>query len=360
MRRAAWRRGRLIQQVLAGAWRSEPPRLALQPDELDDIIPALVNTWTPALAWWRLRHTELRECRSAATLRDAFRYYRLRAAIVEGEIAQIVTRLHQAGVVPILAKGLTVARFYPEIGVRPFVDIDLFVRPEQYEAAAAALAAGLDAPPESVDLHSGIAELDDRDLDSIYRRTRVMMIGGVEARILGPEDELRFLCLHLVGHCFRWPMSLCDVAAALESLPAGFDWAYCLDGAARRSRWTAGALFLAHRLLGARIDHLPGAVRTLRLPRWLPPDILHEWGAPRMPLVAMAASRHGPRDLFEAVCSRWPSGTEATVRLDGSLNNLPRLPLQLRLFLRRALRFQARAASAAFSRIARPRSPALP
>jgi len=358
MRRAAWRRGRLIQQVLAGAWRSVPPRFALQPDELDDIVPALIQTWTSALAWWRLRHSELRECRGAARLRDAFRHHRLRAAILEGEIAQIVTRLHQAGVVPILAKGWTVARLYPEIGVRPFADIDLFVRPEQYEAAA--LAAGIDVPPGLVDLHSGIADLDDRDLGDIYRRTRVMMIGGVEVRILGPEDELRYLCLHLVGHCFRWPMPLCDIGAAVESLPAGFDWAYCLDGAARRSRWTECALFLAHRLLGARIDHLPGAVRTLRLPRWLPPDTLHQWGAPKVPLVAMPAFRHGPRDLFAAVFSRWPSGTEATVLLDGSLNNLPRLPLQLRLFLRLALRSQARAASAAFSRIARPRSPASP
>ena len=350
-------RGRLIQRVLTGAWRAVPPPLELQPDELEEIVPTLVDTWTPALAWWRLRHTDLGECRGAATLHDAFRHYRLRAAVADGEIAQIVTRLRQAGVVPIFAKGRIVARLYPEVGVRPFVDVDLFVRPAQYRAAAAALAAGLDVPPESVDLHSGIAELDDRDLDDIYQRTRPMTIGGVEARILGPEDELRFLCLHLVGHFLRWPISLCDVGAALESLPAGFDWAYCLDGEARRSRWTACALLLAHRLLGARIDHLPCAAATSRVPRWLAPDILHGWGAARMPLVAMAASRHNPRDLFTAVLSRWPSGTEATIRLDGSLNNLPRLPLQLRLFLQRALRFQARAVSAVFSRVTRLRSP---
>lgn len=342
MRRTASARGRLIQEVLAGAWRAEPPRLALRIEDLEDIIPALVNTWIAALAWWRLRRTELRECAGLGTLHDAFRHYRLRAALAEREIVQIVTRLRRAGVDPILAKGWTVARLYPDVGVRPFVDVDLFVRPEQHGDAKAALTVLDRTASEFVDLHSGIRELDDRDLGSVYRRTRTIAINGVEARILGAEDELRFLCLHLAGHFFRWPLPLCDIGAGLERLPAGFDWAYCLSGAARRSTWVLAALLLAHRLLGVPIAHLPREARTIRLPGWLASDVLREWGAPRPPLVAMAAAGRDPRKALAAVATRWPSGTEATLRLDGSLNVLPRFPLQLRTFLARAVRFQTK------------------
>ena len=48
MRRTASTRGRLIQRVLTGAWRTVPPSLELQPDELEEIVPTLVDTWIPA------------------------------------------------------------------------------------------------------------------------------------------------------------------------------------------------------------------------------------------------------------------------------------------------------------------------
>jgi hypothetical protein len=48
-------------------------------------------------------------------------------------------------------------------------------------------------------------------------------LNGAKIRILGAEDHLRLLCLHLLKHGAWRPLWLCDVAAALESRPSSFD-----------------------------------------------------------------------------------------------------------------------------------------
>jgi hypothetical protein len=251
--------------------------------------------------------------------------------------------LRNAGAEPLLAKGWAVARLYPEPGLRPPGDIDLCVRPEQYATAEAAIRkAGPDVI--GVDLHDGFAShntafalMDDRPLEALYERSQLVPLGDVPVRILGPEDHLRLLCLHMLGHGAWRPLWLCDVAVALESRPPDFDWSVCLSGDARRTDWVACALGLAHQLLGAEIAGTPVEERAHRLPRWLVPTVLRQWevGSNLTQRHSLGFTLRHPSRLLAEAGHHWRSPIEATVELHAPFNELPRLPIQLLAFLRR-------------------------
>jgi hypothetical protein len=177
----------------------------------------------------------------------------------------------------------------------------------------------------------------------LYARSQLVQLGEVDVRILGPEDHLRLLCLHLLRHGADRPLWLCDIGVALESRPADFDWDYCMSGSRRRSEWVACALGLAHHLLGARLDNVPAAWRAYNLPHWLVPAVLRQWAreSSRPSTLALADLRH-PGRVFHQLREHWPNPIEATMRLRGKPNNVPRLPIQLGDYLLRAFLSGAR------------------
>ena len=223
-----------------------------------------------------MRSSELRTSAAAHELRQAYRLYTLQAGRKEGQIVQAITLLRSAGVEPLLVKGWAVARLYPERGLRPYGDIDLCVRPEQYATAVAALAAPA-AETVAVDLHNGLPQLHRPSLDDVYGRSQLVPLGDFDVRILGPEDHLRYMCIHMLQHGAYRPLWLCDIAVVLESLPEDFDWEYLLRGDRRPADWVACTVGLAHQLLGAGLDRIPTAERDRHLPRWLLPSVLRQW-----------------------------------------------------------------------------------
>lgn len=340
-------RGKLLASVLAGSWRSYPPSCSSLADELAEISPRLLQTWTASLAWWQVRQSPLSSEPSAVKLQQAYRFHSVECLLRESQIRETVSALRLAGVEPLLVKGWAVARLYPELALRPFTDIDLCVQPEHFSAAQAAL---VDLPPSScpVDLHSGVPDLEDRPLKELYDRSVLVTIDRVEVRILSPEDNLRMLCHHLLRHGAWRPIWLCDVGAALEALPENFDWDYCLRGEKRRADWVACTIGLAHQLLGARLHESPVSWRARHLPRWLAPAVLGEWGGEGLgdstrgePLLAYWRS---PAELVRALARRWPNPIHATIWMRGPFNNLPRFPFQLIRCASRAVPFLVRLA----------------
>ena len=235
------------------------------------------------------------------------------------------------GVEPLLLKGWAVARLYPERGLRPYGDIDMCVRPEQYEVAAAALAAPA-AETVMVDLHKGLPQLHRPSLDDVYARSQLIPLGDVDVRILGPEDHLRYMCIHMLQHGLHRALWLCDIAVVLESLPEDFDWEYLLRGDRRSAGWVASTLCMAHELLGARLDGIAAEDRGKHLPRWLLPSVLRQWSIREHYILdspSMAYSLRHPGHLPRALRLRWPNPIQATVGVGGPFNELPRLPFQL-------------------------------
>jgi hypothetical protein len=332
-----------VATALAGAWRPAPPPLSLSPKALARLAPRLLETGAAALVWRRLRQPDPRSSPTSSALRQAYHFQVLQARLQERAIEQVVGLLQAAGIDPVLSKGWATARLYPEAGLRPVGDIDLYVRPEQYTAARALLRSA--SPPQwPVDLHCGFPDLPGDRRDDWHVRTRLVRLGEVQVRVLGIEDQLRHLCLHLLRHGAWRPLWLCDVAAALESVPADFDWDYGLRGSRRQSQSVVCALGLANRLLDARLDDARLARRARRLPSWLLPAVLQQWGSPyrRYTGLPLAAQLRHPASLWQAFHERWPNPIEATVSTRGAFSNAPRLPYQLSDCLMRTIRFLSR------------------
>lgn len=336
------RLGGLAAGALSSAWRPSPPPLALTAGELSEVEPVLLGAGAGGLGWGRVRGTGLASTAAGTAFHQAYRHQALAYLLRRTRIAEVVQRLRGAGIEPMTGKGWAVASLYPEPGLRPCGDIDLYVGRQDYAAAALAIRGEVG---ELVDLHCGFAELDDRDEKELRARSRVADEDAM--RIFGPEDHLRLIALHALRHGLLRPLWLCDVAVALESAAGDFDWDYFARGRRRRADWVFVALEAAHAILGARIEGIAAGRRRVRLPRWLVPAVLREWGAARPPQgarVPIADLLRQPGALCRALLLRWPNAIEATIGLGRSFNELPRLPLQIGECVRRTAVFSVRRA----------------
>jgi hypothetical protein len=320
--------GKLIARVLAGAWRSTPPVLEVSKQELMEATPALSMSAEAGLAWWKLAQSSLRTCTAAWRVKQTYRQYSLRSALDEVKIKRVFNLLRSVDIQPILVKGWAAARLYPQEGLRPYGDIDLVVNAEQYSAAISTLKSdGLS--DHTVDVHRGFEKLDDLSFAELYERSRLLKLDDVDVRVLGLEDQLRILCVHMLRHGAWRPLWVCDVGAAVESRPADFDWTSCLGRNRRRADWVACAIGLAHQLLGADVEDTPVASRAKCLPSWFIPSVLKQWGAHYRHRVHMQIYFRDPIGALKELRYHWPNPIEATINVRGPLNELPRLPFQI-------------------------------
>jgi hypothetical protein len=298
--------------LLAGSWRTAPPPLDLSEADLADSLGSLWAGGAGGLAWFRLRQTALRNSAAARQLRQIYRDQIVHTVAYEQRLEQLFERMHAVGIQPILIKGWAAARLYPETGLRPYGDIDLCVRPDQLPAAKNVL---LDEAGRCgwEELHEGIPDLRDRTWELLFQSARLVRLAETEIRILGAEDELRQLCLHLWRHHGFRPIWLCDIAAALESLPATFDWDYFQSGDPLLSKWAMGFIGLAIRLLGARLDEPIRTLATEQVSWWFADTVLWRWGAGFSP-TALSHFIRNPAQLPRAVLHRWLNPIRAAYR----------------------------------------------
>jgi hypothetical protein len=311
------------------------------------LAPVLVGSGAAALAWWKVRGFALQDCEAAEALRQAYRGQALRSALQEWEVEHLFALLRAAGVEPVLLKGWAAAELYPERGLRPPGDIDLCVRPEQYGPARAALWGPGRSGTTVTDLkHDGDALSGAGGWDALYARTRLLSLNGAKVRVLGREDQLRFLCLHLLRHSAYRPVWLCDVAAAFESAPADFDWELAFGGDALKRGWVTCVIDLARRLLGALREDVPEELKAARAPAWLVAEVLRQWERPRtadrLPRELMAVSLRHPARALPALIGRWPDPIRALVGLKQPFDERARLPRQLRFYVVQSVSFLKR------------------
>lgn len=339
--RGSIERGEMVANCLKGSWRPDQPMLATSADDVPEIVPLLLACGTGGLGWWRLSRAWPGNAARLRLLKDAYRLYGLDASVQEGKITQVFMVLRSVGVDPILIKGLASARHYAGAGLRPFGDIDLCVRPDQFNIAWDALLQANQL--RGVDLHPGAPDLPDRSWEQVVARAQLVRLGRGEIRILGPEDHLRLLCTHMIRHGAWRALWLCDVAAALEGRARDFDWDYCLQGDQRLSGWVVWALGLARRLLDARIGEPDVEAEADRVPAWVSRCVLWRWGAgSRPPLL------HYWRHPMEALSGLYYFGLNP-IKATFRLGFRPRSPVLAALCQLGA--FAARSRAYAYSRV---------
>jgi hypothetical protein len=329
--------GKLVAQAVAGSWREEPPRWNLTPTELVEIHPLLMAAGSVGLIWRKLRSTELADTAEAIELRNTFRLQVLHHAVHETEIAEAFLRLRSAGIEPVLGKGWAIARMYPERGMRPYGDIDVCVHPDHLEKTLRLIESPY-GPKAPLDVQSRFKRLD-RTYEDLYSRSKLVGLGKIEVRIIGLEDHLRFLCIHMLRHGLWKPLWLCDVALLMENLPHDFDWQRCLSGDERQSHWVLCSLSIAKELLTARMP--PNLNFAAGVPNWTLKAILKQWGTAdhymrANPLRDFQRNWH---EIPRALRLRWPNPIQATIGMNSGFNSYPRFPLQLAESTKRALAF---------------------
>ncbi len=212
---------------------------------------------------------------------------------------------------PTLAvKGAVLAQsVYGGIAARPFVDIDLVVRREDFDRLDRMLAReGYGSKPLTpfrkasylylngqytfwrrihslgeaqafIDVHTAIMPPGYRyseSFDALLARSVTVPIAGRDVRTLGTEDLLQVLCYH--GLKNRWDRFkyICDVAELVRAYP-GLDWHAVYDrmGAMRSRRILRLGLLLAADLLAAPLPkHVRDDIRRDHRVRTLGHDLL--------------------------------------------------------------------------------------
>ena len=341
-------RSQLALRVLANSWHPAARATDLSADELRDVAPLLLGSGSGALAWCKIRHSQLQSSPVAFQFQQAYRHHTLEAARHERDIQTILALLRSRGIEPILIKGWSIARLYPEKGMRPYDDTDLVIRRDQYSIAQT-IVQQQRSTEFTVDLHNGLEEYGDDSEVDFFTRSRLVKLGEAGIRVPSPEDSLRLLCLHFLRHGAFRPLWLCDVAVAVESRPADFDWDRCFGRKKRVADWIACTIGLAHKLLGARVDDTPVKRRAESLPSWLIPVVLKQWEKPfardhgvARHRASMATYVRRPLSALGDIRTRWPNAIEATVHVGAPFNELPRLPFQIGECVSRAVKFVAR------------------
>jgi hypothetical protein len=176
--------------------------------------------------------THLRTAYYANEIRN-FRLLRL--------ISPLIGAMGVAGLRAVVTKGARLAlTVYPDIGLRPFTDIDLVIHPRDWPGLEKVLA-GLGYVPDSraltrldpgnrtldwtfapyfrlgdllIELHFAYLGLHVpfRSEDDFWASVGRVRVDGADARIMSPEYELCYLCLHALQHSYSRLMWLTDIA----------------------------------------------------------------------------------------------------------------------------------------------------
>ena len=329
--------GKLVAELLAGSWRDSKSSLSVA--ELETITHHLLRSGAGGLTWCAIRNSDLRGSPFADLFQAAYRMQTLQSALHERSLKRVIPSLRSAGVEPLLVKGWAIARLYPEPGMRPYLDLDLCVLPDDFSRAEDALKSS-ECQGSIVDLHKGFGKFYDRRTDDIFARSELVRLDDVDIRVLCAEDDLRFLCMHMLRHGAMFPLWLCDIAVLLERRSEGFDWDRCLSGSKREADWVACAIGLANQLFGVSVNGTPVARRAANLPGWLVPAVLDQWGTPPHSRGQLAPLLISPgrivRELFKELPHHWPNSIEASVALGAPFNRAPRFPLQVGHLISRA------------------------
>lgn len=145
---------------------------------------------------------------------------------------------------PILLRGLSWQRYYPEPVVRDMADIDLLIRKDDYYKLAGALQEiGWTQHPmyRSVmlnsgvylDIHSSLLGEENRhsrqfagdiDIEDVYNSSTSIEIDGVNAKVLDEVDDLICNTTHLVKHSFYKMSRAVDIAMICNRITAQRRW----------------------------------------------------------------------------------------------------------------------------------------
>ena len=175
------------------------------------------------------------------------------------DLKQVLHKLNQENIPVVLMQGVALLQqVYPDVGLRPMKDVDLWVLPKDFDEFVNALVElGFQREAyypntykkgeTSIDISTHILWADrikarslllNKDQESIFRDTRATDVEGEKALCLNPYDQVLYLGLHAIKHFAERLIWLVDIKGLIR------DW--------RRVDWEALKL-RAHELGLAKV-----------------------------------------------------------------------------------------------------------
>ncbi len=215
------------------------------------------NDWLQSLAHFTLQEAQPQ---SEIAQEDAKKWKAVRRQIAARnlllleELHRVLEEFDTAGIRVIVLKGAALAEnIYPSLELRFFGDIDLLIRREVLPEVLKILTdlgyaseylplrpGGEDFQAHTAYVKHGVLPIviephwalgppypftDRRYVEGLWQGARKTKIAGVDTLVLGPEDFLLHLCLHLFKHRQEtWLTAACDIAVLVRHYQATLDW----------------------------------------------------------------------------------------------------------------------------------------
>ena len=123
-----------IARILGRSWRESECPVEVSFPEVEAALPLLYATGAAGLIRQRLSQSQLPVERTKE-LQRVVRQQTIAAMIQEHSVQDIFERMRSRGLEPVLFKGWSLARLYPDAAMRPSGDIDLWVSADQLAEA---------------------------------------------------------------------------------------------------------------------------------------------------------------------------------------------------------------------------------
>jgi hypothetical protein len=258
-----------------------------------------------------------------------FYWLTLQNRVNELKISEAFRFMESLGFEPVLIKGWSIARYYPNIWERRFIDIDLCVAPEDY-ARAKKLLETPEGLRHNIDLHKGLRHLDTVTWKDLFANSETVKIENTAIRTLRAEDHLRVLCVHWLMDGGAYKDRLWDIYYLVRNRPDNFDWERCLNiVSAKRRKWIVCCLGLAHKYLNLDLADTPIASEAKNLPIWLIKTIEREWRA-EVKLRPLQNCLHDRKLFWQQIKKRIPPNPlQATIEMEGDFDDKSRAFYQI-------------------------------
>jgi len=252
----------------------------------DRLIKLSCDHMISQLVYWHLSRVLPEEVPAAVleTLQGIFHSVLQRNLVLGGELQKLAKLFDVNGITMVPYKGPILAQqVYGNLALRPFIDIDLLIRKEDFtRVKKLLLAEGYESlyhrstaeeefrllsdceyhvvNPSNcvvVEIHWGVWEesvFPTQAVTDVLQRSQRSSFLGVNVLTLSPEDSLVFGCMHLAKHWWSELRLICDVAELIRAHPQT-DWTKVVEIADELhcKRLLYLGISLAHDLLGASL-----------------------------------------------------------------------------------------------------------
>lgn len=271
---------------------------------------------------------------------DELRWATVNQAVIEHSLVTAFRALTELHFDPVLIKGWSVSRFYPQTHLRTSTDIDIAVAPDIFDSALSYFVSS-SLSKLNIDLHRGLRDRDTLDWADLLARTYTVDLNGVQIRVLSEEDNLRVTAAHWLIDGGVYKERLWDIYYLVQNRKKDFDWSRSLEAAGPiRKSWVIAAIAAARDYLSLDVSDLPDEIRQFELPTWFKRSIVREWTRGPYLRIPLWMCIRKPRTFIEQIRRRFPPNSiAATTDTEGVIDASSRIGFQVRSMIKKVRPF---------------------